>query len=78
MRLGNCRPQANLTAEHQGVLKAVVANSIWTQDRLHMAGMVESPLCQVCQQQAGLRHRPWCCPAHDSFRRQYGMPSSFW
>ena len=64
--------------EHKGALKSAMANRQWTQQRLHSAALVESPLCQLCLGMAGGNqigsavHR-LTCPALQQFRDQF-MP----
>ena len=70
------RPMETWTPRHQGTLKAIAANGIWTQDRFFGAGMVGDDLCQVCGGKASLWHRAWekDCPACKAFLDQYGLP----
>ena len=70
------RTGSSWTVQHQGVLKAVAANGIWTQDRFFEAGMVASSACQACGMQASLWHRPWGCFAMEQFVREYSLPAA--
>ena len=69
---------ADWNAKHKGALKSTIMNRQWTQQRLHAAGLVESPVCQLCKDLPGggqvgtLLHRLYC-PALRTFRSQH-MP----
>ena len=72
----NARPTPSWTPQHQGTLRAIAANGLWTQDRLQEIGLVEDPSCQACGAGAGLWHRAWDCPAQAGFLAGYGLPDS--
>jgi len=44
-------------------LQCIAAGGIWTQKRLHEAGLAESPLCYQCHQEEDDHHYFWGCPS---------------
>jgi len=59
------------TPKHVGVMRALVANGIWTQDRLCRAGLVPEPWCLHCGARGTLFHRCFECPVSAAYRHQY-------
>ena len=56
-------------------LRSVLVNGQWPQACLHQAGMVVSPLCAWCQEEAGTEaHRAWRCGGTEAWRRQVVSP----
>jgi len=75
-RLVNSRPSADWTPKHQGMLKAIVANGLWPQQRLWEAGLVSRPECNVCSCAGTLKHRNWHCLCTEPLRAGYGLPAA--
>ena len=47
-----------------GCLGSTAVGGQWTQERLYLAGFVDSPICFACQAGIGtVPHRTWCCKA---------------
>ena len=61
------------TGKAAGVLRGVIAGSIWTQDRRHRAKFVTTDVCPHCSTGAieDLEHLYWHCAAWASIRQQY-------
>ena len=58
------------TARDRDVVLKVASDGGWTQQRLHAAGLVDSPVCLACGTVVGdLRHRYHACPALAACRR---------
>ena len=62
-----------LNDEQAGLLRCVLTGSIWTQDRLHRAGMKTTPICPFCgtEQIEDHEHLWWGCPRWAHVRKQY-------
>eukprot|EP00973_Karenia_brevis_P065306 9071202-Karenia_brevis.AAC.1 len=68
----------------KGVLRSVMAGSVWTQDRLHKAGLEASNVCKFCNEGIieDTAHLFWECPAWHNIRSAHACPAfafqSFW
>ena len=64
-----------LTPQEQGLLRAILAGAIWTQDRLHRAKLASSPICPYCTTGAVEDHEHlwWKCPAWQPVRQMYAQ-----
>ena len=53
---------SQLTASEKAALGAITADGVWTQAKLHAAGLEESDLCKRCGEKPDtLWHRAWEC-----------------
>ena len=60
----------DISARQKGVLRGIIAGSIWTARRLFKAGRVEASNCPYCGTDAeeDIEHRFWFCSRWDSIR----------
>ena len=60
------------TAVDAGRLAAIASHGMWTQLRLHAAGLAADSCCKLCGcENAGLIHRYYCCDAIGEQRRAF-------
>jgi len=65
---------SKLSPMQKGSLRSILAGAIWTQDRLHRAYRVESPLCPYCRQASeDHQHMWWECSAWSGIRLKHGF-----
>ena len=56
-----CRKK-DWSTKKAGCLGSTAVGGQWTQERLYLAGFVDSPICFACQAGIGtVPHRTWCC-----------------
>ncbi|CAE8721896.1 unnamed protein product [Polarella glacialis] len=62
---------SSLPPYEKSVLGSILAGSVWTQDRLSRAGMVQAATCPYCDAGAAEDHEHmwWHCPAWDGIRQ---------
>ena len=76
------KPSAEWTLKHQAMLRARVADGLWSPQRAVETGVAclenDDGVCRVCGAPCTQAHRDFSCMARDHFRLQYGMPSYFW
>ena len=59
-------PVKGLSPRLSGLLRSVVVNLQWPQQRLWESGLVDDPLCTLCSDEPGtIAHRAYRCHAHD-------------
>ena len=73
-RLIDQKTTASWTPLHQSLLRCAVADGLWTAERLHKAGIVDSGDCYVCGAPGTVFHRLCACPARFHFCYNYGLP----
>ena len=59
-----------------GILRSIIAGSVRLQQRLHVAGLVDSAICTFCGlAEETLEHCFWQCPCWDAIRNQFDIPA---
>ena len=74
--LAHQKPTKEWGYQEQGILKAVVGNAMWNQQRLFEAGLADSDACTVCGETGSGWHGPWGCPATAAFRDNFGLTAA--
>ena len=64
-------PQPRAAPAHTGFYGAMVANALWTRDRMVASGYLTSPLCSRCGCLDTVHHRLWECRAADAVRAPF-------
>eukprot|EP00973_Karenia_brevis_P038173 5262749-Karenia_brevis.AAC.1 len=60
----------SLSNEVRGALRTIVTGDVWSQDRLHRAGLVAKARCKFCNTEAeDIEHIWWKCPQWDAIRK---------
>jgi len=63
---------AALLPYSKGVLRSILADAVWTQERLHRAGMADSSICPHCEEAVETHeHLWWHCKAWEHHRRRH-------
>eukprot|EP00972_Heterocapsa_arctica_P027053 3979224-Heterocapsa_arctica.AAC.1 len=55
-KLVNCKPKPDWTPQRYGMLKAIVSNGMWEQQRLWAAGLASGPNCLICDCPGTAKH----------------------
>ncbi|CAE8600524.1 unnamed protein product, partial [Polarella glacialis] len=66
---------SSLPPYEKSVLRSILAGSVWTQDRLSRAGMVQAATCPYCDAGAAEDHEHmwWHCPAWEGIRQLHSV-----
>ena len=72
-RLVDTKPTSNWTPLHQSKIRCCVSGGQWPAERLHGAGLSDSPECYLCGSLRNQFHRGYTCPGGHDFRYNYGL-----
>ena len=74
--LANKKTNEQWGHKEQGILKAIVANGMWDQQRLFDTGRAEHNKCTICGDIGTTWHAAWDCPATATFRDGFGTTAA--
>ena len=57
-------------AKEKGILRLLCSGGVWSRDRLHAAGYLDSPAC-MCEEPDSVQHMIWECQYLREFRDTY-------
>ena len=66
---------SNCSAKDKGTLRSIISGSLRLGERLHIAGLADSPVCAFCGlANESVHHCFWHCPAWEHLRVGPGIP----
>ena len=73
-----CRPKGDeWSGQHIGMLRSVMADGIWSAERMHRAGYIIDPMCEACGVTASVHHTVYECCLTAPFRDSYDLAPTF-